>query len=203
MSKPKAKFTLKRGGVVPKNVTEEELKIRWSPDDQKALDKMKESLKADLQARSRGDIDSDHRLLHFYRGRKLHLDEAIKGYREHMLWRNKNNIDAIHDKMIAENLNPYTAPHGKLIIDLMPQTPCSFQYCDKDGNPLCVEYYGFNPENLAKVPSDTYMEWFVYASEYKMLLLEHFSAKAEQALISESRKKGKPLEVRLRCNAGQ
>jgi hypothetical protein len=57
-------------------------------------------------------------------------------------------VDVMHDRIIQHNLTPTTIPHGARIMKLMPQIPCSFEYFDRSGNPVCIEYYGFPPGEI-------------------------------------------------------
>jgi hypothetical protein len=138
------KFVLRPGGILPEGITEEELKIRWYPQETQALQYLKSELRDELSARN-SSVDSDARMMRFIRKHSCDPVGATENYREHLIWRKKENADKRHDLMISDNLDPSTVPNGKRVVELMPQMPCSFELCDKLGNPISIEYYGFNP----------------------------------------------------------
>jgi hypothetical protein len=48
---------------------------------------------------------------------------------------------------------------------------------------------------VLEVTTQDYFEWFVYCNEYKMIMLDYFSAKAEAKAIQDAKQRGVALEV--------
>jgi len=167
--------------------------MRWLPEETKALESMKAILGDDLRSRPQNAVSSDRRLLRFLKRYSLDPHLSAQSYMEHLAWRKDNGVDKIHDAIVLDNLGPLTMPHGKEVIDLMPQIPCSFEYVDVYGNPVSIEYYGFSPENILRFSTDHYLEFFIHICEYKMLILDHFSTVAERKAIAAARARGEPL----------
>ena len=136
---------LTAGGVVPEGVTAEELACRFTPDEQEAISIVRERLSKEFENRPKNAVTSDRRLLRFLRKNNLDVDRTVLTYLDHLEWRKKERVDAMHDHILEEQLNPMTIPHGKRVLGLLPQVPCHYDYTDRFGNPLSIEYYGFNP----------------------------------------------------------
>jgi len=142
---------LTAGGIVP-DVSEEELAVRWPPADAKALAIMREQLHDLLASRPANAVTSDRRMMRFIkRFGAENVDLAAESYRCFLEWRVENKVDAIHDRIINERLDPSTVPHGRRVMELLPQIPCHFEYVDRLGNPVSIEYYGFHPGSCPPV----------------------------------------------------
>ena len=166
--------------------------MRWIPEHAKAISELK--VRLDESPRYGGEwkqrrmkrerLVSDRRLLRYLLKNGMNVERSAKAFEETLCWREDNNIDAILDHIVRENLSPATAPRGEMILRLLPQVPCSFHLTDKKGNPLSIEYYGFDPSNVMAISQDDYMRWFLYCMEYKMLVLDILSDRAEQETIA-------------------
>jgi hypothetical protein len=58
------------------------------------------------------------------------------------------------------------------------QLTCScFGYCGRS-------WARFDPGNVMAISTESYMRWFLYCQEYKMLVLDHLSDLAEQRAVA-------------------
>ena len=132
---------------VPK-VSEVDMAHRWLPEQAAAIrDEAARGGAAwgGILATARGQkqqLTSDRRLLRYLLKNKMDPDAAAEAFVATVHWRTANGLEAMHDRIIAGNLNPVTVPDGERIIKLLPQIPCCFNKTDHKGNPLSVEYYG-------------------------------------------------------------
>ena len=143
---------LTAGGVVP-DCTEAELATRWAPAEAECLAAVKHNLQEELASRIAvhgvSAVTSDRRMMRFIKRFGNDVDKSTEGILAYWQWRADMKVDAMHDRILAEQLTPDSLPHGKRIMELLPQIPCSSIYRDKFGNPISIEYYGFNPGECA------------------------------------------------------
>jgi hypothetical protein len=133
---------------VPK-VSEVDMAHRWLPEQAAAIRETRQRVVEQLGAASwqrlaarKQQLTSDRRLLRYLLKNKMDPDAAAEAFVATVHWRTANGLEAMHDRIIAGNLNPVTVPDGERIIKLLPQIPCCFNKTDHKGNPLSVEYYG-------------------------------------------------------------
>ena len=75
------------------------------PQQQKTLDDFKQLISEDLAAAPGHDaVTGDVRLLRFLRATKYEINESAEMFRRMMTWRVEENIDAIHDDIVAQKL---------------------------------------------------------------------------------------------------
>ena len=145
-------FVLTAGGVLPPGFTAEEMALRWTPEETQNLETMKSALEDELSQRPINAVSSERRMLRFLKRFSMDVGRAIESYREHLVWRAKNKVDAMHDRIVEEQLTPSTIPHGAKVLEMLPQVPCHPHYVDRLGNPISIEYYGFHPGELPLLP---------------------------------------------------
>ena len=131
----------------------------------------------------------DRRILRFLRGKQNNVDEASKQYAGFLKWRKMNNIDKIRHDILYNGMNsPFLFPHGKKIIDFVPQIVITANANDKMGRPMSLEMYNFSPSKLfQEVKMDEYLLFLTYCLEYRALVMEQLSHNIENQYLSTSK----------------
>lgn len=161
---------------------------RWSEEEELALAEIRLRLKDLLdQQPPFPEVVGDRRILRFLRGKQMNIDDATDLYRDFLLWRKKNNVDQIRQEILYGGRNsPFFFPKGKVIIDRAPQIIVTPHSRDREGRPLCLEQYCFNPKEVMKVVSiDDYLLFLTYALEYRAMVMEQMSHELEQLYITQ------------------
>jgi len=161
---------------------------RWSTEEQNFLDALRSEVKEDLEkAHQVPDVVGDRRLLRFARGHAMDLNKVSEMYRKHLSWRKEKNVDKVRDDIVLHGINhPSKFPHAEAILKHVKQVIISATGVDKKGSPICVENYTFSPAAvLAEVTIEEYVEFMVYALEYKMLVAEQMAELQERAFLKD------------------
>lgn len=154
---------------------------RWSAEEEKLIKVVREKCARELSnVMPFPEVVGDRRIIRFIRakyGNANGLDESIKLYRDFLIWRRDNNIDAIRNKIVYEGYNnPLAFPHGQVILDLLPTIVITPDAVDKKRQPIVLELYGQNPALLLeKVSISEYMNFLVYCLEFRAIILEQLS----------------------------
>lgn len=103
-----------------------------------------------------------------------------------LTWRTANNIDKIRDDIIYNGkVNAIQFPKGKLILSLLPQHCLLINARDKQGNPISIECFDFDPSLVLKsISLEDYLLFLTYTLEYKMIVLEQLSHIEEQRILA-------------------
>jgi hypothetical protein len=117
----------------------------------------------------------------------MNVDDASDMYRNFLLWRKKNNVDQIRQEiMYGGRHSPFFFPKGKVIIDIAPQIIVTPNSRDRQGRPLCLEQYCFNPKDVMKVVSrEDYLLFLTYALEYRAMVMEQVSHDLERQYMEQ------------------
>ena len=115
------------------------------------------------------------------------VDSAVKVMRDFLQWRKENHVDEIRQDIVYGGKNtPFKFPKGKQILQLAPQIVITPKVVDREGRPLSLELFDFDPKEIAKnVKLEEYLLWLTYALEYRTLVMEQLSHEYEQAYLRD------------------
>lgn len=161
---------------------------KWRPEEEIAIAAVRRRLHKELSTCPQfPEVVGDRRILRFLRGKQMNVDEATRLMREFLHWRKQNNVDHIRQDIVYGGRNtPFKFPKGKLILKLAPQIVITPNSVDKQGRPLAVELFNFNPKEVARlVKLEEYLTWLTYALEFRTLVMEQMSHEYEQAYLRQ------------------
>jgi len=161
---------------------------RWTKEETTALIELRSALAKEIaEAAPFPDVVGDRRLLRFLRGNQMRLDASIKQYRDFLQWRREYDVDKIRQEIVYGGKNsPMKFPYGEAIIATAPQIVCSSSAVDKLGQPIVVEKYTFNPEQVFKqINIKQYLLFLTYSLEYRNLIMEQLSHIKEQEYLAQ------------------
>ena len=159
---------------------------RWSAEEQQFLDDLRANLGPVLQTGYQvPDVVGDRRLLRFARGHAYDLAKVTEMYKAHLKWRQERGADKVRDDILYGGINhPSKFPHAKIILGHVKQVIITTTSTDIAGSPLCVENYAFSPSAvLAEVTIEDYIEFMIYALEYKVMVCEQMAELEERAFL--------------------
>ena len=133
---------------------------RWTAEENAALQEVRHRLKDIIGARRQlPDVVGDRRLLRFIRGHHFNIDKVCFMYSKFLAWRDANDVDTIRDEILYLPMaSPYDFPLGRKIIGLIPQIIIAADATDKFGNPMTMEKFSFNPEEvISSVSKEDFM----------------------------------------------
>jgi hypothetical protein len=136
----------------------------------------------------------------------MNIDVATSTYKEFLLFRKKNNVDAIREDIIYGGKNtPWKFPKGNVILPLAPQIIIAPNSIDKRCQPLgpalffflsflflrlvffsylAFEAFGFNPKEAFKVlTKEEYLVFLTYCLEYRAIVMEQMSHEYEEKYL--------------------
>lgn len=157
-----------------------------------ALREMRERCKESLAEQvAFPEVVGDRRLLRFLHGRSGNIEEACKQYEGFLKWRKVENVDQIRQNIVygevpGEPMNdPMKWPNGAKLLGLAPQIIIA-PVKDKNGFPIVTEQYNFSPKRLFQESSlEEYLEFLIYALEFRNLVLEHMSHEADREYVNK------------------
>ena len=161
---------------------------RWTEQERTALGELRERCKDRLEKRLQlPEVVGDRRLLRFIRGHNFNMDKVVQKFTSFLDFRDANNVDAIRNEILYKPLStPLEFPNGRKIINLIPQIVLAHDALDKNGNPMSMEEFGFNPELVMKsVNKEEFLRFIIYTLEYRVLVLEQLSDEKEKAFLSQ------------------
>lgn len=159
---------------------------RWSPGETEKLSEMRSILASELACRRQlPDVVGDRRLLRFLRGHK-NVPKACEMYSKFLRWRDQNNVDLIRDHILYGGISSvYDFPCARKIMNLVPQIVIAHDALDKYGNPITLEQFSFDPDEVLKqVTQEEYLTFMIYTLEYKILVLEQLAHEREKAYLA-------------------
>ena len=162
---------------------------RWSDKEQNFLNELRLNLESELkEANQVPDVIGDRRLLRFSKGHNFNLPIVTKMLKNHYKWRKEAKADEARYRILYENINePSKFPYADKILKHVKQVCITWKGRDKEGSPISVEKYGFSPsEVLADVSIEQYLEFMVYALEYKILITEQLAEHLERINIEKN-----------------
>lgn len=132
------------------------------------------------------EVVGDRKLLRFLRGHNYDMEKACSMISKFLDWRKENNVDTIRQNIVSGGCNmPSKFPKADLILKLLPQAVLCPSACDKKGAPISVEKFNFSPSEVMKFVSMTeYIEFLIYCLEYKSLVSEWLSEKADRDYLA-------------------
>lgn len=151
-------------------------------------------------------VVGDRRILRFLRGKQLNVDTASEMYINFLRWRRENNVDRIRQEIVYGGKDsPMKFPNGAKIIELAPQIVITKNAVDKLGRPIgkssiafprcgfhitmsfkAMELYNFSPKEVLKIVSqELYINFLIYALEYRALVMEQLSHEQEMKYLQE------------------
>lgn len=154
------------------------------PQQQKTLDDFKQLISEDLAAAPGHDaVTGDVRLLRFLRATKYEITESAEMFRRMMTWRVEENIDAIHDDIVAQKLEPTQLPGYQKFVRYLPIRFYLAQ--DFEGNPICRDMLGgYDIKGaLADMGEPAIRKFWIYHQEYRMLLLDKLSREQNRMVL--------------------
>jgi hypothetical protein len=159
---------------------------RWIPRERDGLAKMKEILQEDLKSiPPYPDVVGDRRLIRFLRGRQCDVDAAVKQYREFLHWWKTNNVEEIRNNILFGGMDsPFKFPHGKTMIDLVPQIVIAAHARSYAGHVIILDCMGFDPNALFdNIKQEDLLTYVIYTLEYRSLILEQIGHEDEQEYL--------------------
>jgi hypothetical protein len=128
----------------------------------------------------------DRKILRFLNGHGDDVAKATEMFTKFLQWRIDQKVDTIRQNIVFGELNhPSKFPHADLILKMIPQVCITTSARDKIGSPICVETYDFVPGEILKhIPLENYIEFTIYALEYKSLIVEQLSEEADNAYLA-------------------
>jgi len=161
---------------------------RWTEQERQALGELRERCKARLAKRlPLPEVIGDRRLLRFIRGHNFKMDKIVEKFTSFLDFRDANKVDDIRNEILYKPLSsPLDFPAGKKILNLIPQIVLAHDALDKNGNPMSIEEFGFNPELVMKsVTKEEFLRFIIYTLEYRVLVLEQLSDEKEKAYLAQ------------------
>lgn len=158
---------------------------RWSLNEQRHIAEVRESLKEALASCPQyPEVVGDRKILRFLRGHGNNVAVAVQFYGNFLKWRKENNVDAMRENIINGMDHPVLFPFGDVILGLIPSLVISHDSFDRTGSPICVDQYKFKPaEVLEKIGLERYLTWTTYCLEYRSMVIEQLSEKAERDFL--------------------
>ena len=112
----------------------------------------------------------------------------------YLIWRKDNDIDSIRRAIVSERNSPIKFPHGKTILEHIPQVLCNVNARDMHSCPLSWLTTDFSPTTaFAEIDMDQYTEFIKYSLEYQQLVLEQLAEEKERQILVEAEAKGEVL----------
>lgn len=164
----------------------EEKLSKWTKEEVDGLKEMRRRLQSEIDGSPPyPDVIGDRRLIRFLRGRNGNVDEAIKLYGDFLNWRKENGVDEVRDKILYGGINhPFKFPMGEEIIRLAPQIVMAPNARDHLDQPITLETFGFDPNEVFKhVTIEQYLLFLIYSLEFRALILEQLSAEKEKMYL--------------------
>lgn len=161
---------------------------RWEPEEVEALKEIRKRCQADISSvPPYPDLIGDRKLIRFLRGSNGKIELAAEMYSKFLEWYKTNNVAAIRHKILYEGCNhPFQFPLGELIIKLAPQIVIAPNALDNCGQPITLERFGFDPNEVFKfVTLEQYLVFLIYVLEYRSLILEQMSDVLEKKYEAE------------------
>jgi len=152
----------------------------WSEQETNFLKSVRERLGEKLTSCPQyPEVVGDRKLLRFSRGHNYDLNKVCEMVEKFLAWRIANNIDAIREDIVKNNLDaPIKFPFGELILRIVPQVVIEPDATDILGNPISVET--LVPISIwTQISVDNFMKFRLYCLEYVSLILEKISYEQE------------------------
>lgn len=160
---------------------------RWTTEEHRLLDILKERLKEELAASPQfPEVVGERKLVRFLRGHNHDLEKVYGMMKDFLQWRKDNHINDIRTNIVQNGYDhPLRFPKGEIILKLIPQLVVLPEALDKTGSPICVEQYNFVPAEVFKfITIEDYIEFVKYSLEYRSLVVEQLSEHREQAFLA-------------------
>ena len=169
-SEQKAETRLKAADVV--------VPPKWSWLDRSAIEQLRERLAPELsEAVPFPEVVGDRRLLRYLRGNNYDIEVCAEKMGRMLRWRKEAGIDTIRQDIMDRGLtSPLQFPHGATMRDSYPIIMPSRRSLDKKGEPVSVERFAFNADELLKLMTvDEILRFHFYAMELKTIMLERWA----------------------------
>ena len=160
---------------------------QWSEKDREGLKEIRRVLDKELKEHPPfPEVVGDRRLLRFLRGKKHDAVKAIDMIKKHLVWREKNKVNAIRQQIVFGGLNsPFLFPNGKKILDIQEQIVVTPLALDRKGQPLCFEAFDFDPKKVLKHNNiEDYLVFLIYCLEYRSIVMDQMSDEKEQEYLT-------------------
>lgn len=168
---------------------------RWSNLEENLLIQMKEKMRDILICRPQyPEVVGDRRIMRFIRGNGHNLTKAVESMTSFLLWRTANGVDKIREDIVFGGKNKASLfPKGKIILSLVPQHCLITSARDRQGNPISIEFFNFDPSLiLREISLDEYLLFLTYTLEFKMIILEQLSQEEEERILATGYDKNDP-----------
>ena len=102
-------------------------------------------------------------------------------------WRRDANVDKIRNNILYGGMDhPTKFPYADVIMKYAYQIVIAIDALDKNGNPVSLETFNFEPKDVLKIiTTDQYLEYLAYTLEYKSLVIEQLSEERERKYLHE------------------
>ena len=170
---------------------------RWIAEEEAALKALKIKLRDQLlSAPQFPELVGDRRLIRFLRGRDNDVNLAAGMFIDHLKWRKDNNVDHVRKQICYHGINhPFLFPKGELMIKLCPQIVIAPNARDYLKQPMVFEFMAFNvKEAFEHITIEDYVEFFIYALEYRSMILEQLSDEIEREYLRDTPDSSKRID---------
>ena len=119
------------------------------------------------------DIGGDVKLLRFLRKAKQNVDEALRGFQSMLEWRERNGVNAVRERLIAEDASVESlleSMKSKRSRGLFP-----FFAFDKRGDILDIWVFGNQYEDPTELSVDEFVREHILMAEFRSIVLDRLS----------------------------